>query len=355
MKSLRIVHVTNFGFKPVKAYLHNTGMKLSNGWIRAGHHVINFSDRDIARWKAFMGYRRWGVSSVNQLLLKLCKNTKPDVVAFGHADIITNETIAQIREDLPGIKMLQWNIDWVIPSGHAIENDPTSDNNKKRILGKSELMDATFITTAGDALKEIPAFFMPNPVDLSIERGRNFESDNLPFDIFFASNAKDDRRFQCGKWREMGEFCHDMTTTLPEMKFFLPGVNGTPKVFGPDYQTALEQCSIGLNISRRNDIYLYSSDRIAQLIGNGIAVCVDRASGYADIFSDDEMVFYSSESELFEKLGRLKRDDSKRRRIAECGWKRYTSLFNSTVVGQYMLDVVFGRTSPMIESKKEIT
>ncbi|MBI3440241.1 MAG: hypothetical protein HY052_00265, partial [Proteobacteria bacterium] len=62
-KPLRIIHVANFGFKPVKAYLHNTGVKLSNGWIRAGHHVINFSDRDIAKWQAFLGYRQWGVAA----------------------------------------------------------------------------------------------------------------------------------------------------------------------------------------------------------------------------------------------------------------------------------------------------
>jgi hypothetical protein len=345
MRPQRIIHVTNFGFKPVKAYFHNTGVKLSNGWIRSGHHVINFSDRDIARWNSFLGYRPWGAAAANCLLRDLCRNTQPDVIAFGHADVITKETIAQLRADLPGVKMLQWNIDWVVPAGQAQDNDPTAENNKKRLLGKSALMDATFITTAGEALKEIPAFFMPNPVDLSIEHGRNFDSASLPFDVFFASNAENDWRFHAGQWREMNAFCRDMSAALPQMRFLLPGVNGTPKVFGPDYQAVLEKCRIGLNISRRNDARLYSSDRLAQMAGNGLAVCIDRASGYNDIFSDEEMVFYSSESELFEKLLKLKRDDDLRRRIAERGWKRYSTLFNSTVVAQYMLDVVFGKTA----------
>lgn len=344
MKPQRIIHVTNFGFKPVKAYFHNTGMKLSNGWIRSGHHVINFSDRDIAKWQAFMGYRKWGVSAANNLLLKLCRSFRPDVVAFGHADIISNETIAAIRVALPAVKMLQWNIDWVAPAGSALENDSTSDNNKKKLLGKTALLDGTFITTAGAALKEIGAHFFANPVDLSIERSRNFEQADLPYDVFFASNAEDDKRYHGGQWREMGAFCSDMTAALPQFKFALHGVSGgLPKVFGPAYQDALSSCRIGLNISRRNDIYLYSSDRLAQMIGNGMAVCTDRASGYDDIFSDDEMVFYSSEKELFERLARLKQDDRERRSIAERGWKRYNDLYNSTRVAQYMLDTVFGQ------------
>lgn len=342
MKPLRIIHVANFGFKPVKAYLHNTGMKLSNGWIRAGHHVINFSDRDIAKWQAFLGYRKLGVSAANKTLLKLCKSMRPDVVVFGHADVITNETIAQIRADVPGVKMMQWNFDWIVPEGYALDNDPTSDNNKKKIRGKAALLDATFITTAGPALEEMSAHFMPNPVDLSIERHRNFERNDLPFDVFFASNSEDDRRHHCGEWREMGEFCRSMAAAVPSLKLMLPGINNAPKVFGPAYDDALGQCKIGLNISRRNDIYLYSSDRLAQMIGNGLAVCIDRASGYGDVFSEEEMIFYSTEDELFEKLARLKKDDAVRKRIAEQGWKRYTELYNSTAVAQSMLDALYG-------------
>jgi spore maturation protein CgeB len=134
-----------------------------------------------------------------------------------------------------------------------------------------------------------------------------------------------------------------MTAAVPELKLSLHGINGQPNVLGPAYDDALSRCRIGLNISRRNDAYLYSSDRIAQMIGNGLATCIDRATGYSDIFSDDEMVFYSSENELFEKLARLKKDDAERCSIAENGWKRYTTLFNSTTVAQFMLDALYGR------------
>ena len=352
IEAQRIIHVTNFGFKPVKAYLHNTGVKLSNGWIRGGHHVINFSDRDIAKWRAFLGHRKWGVSVTNQMLLELCRSIKPDVVAFGHADIITAETIAHICAELPDVRMLQWNVDWLVPSELALKGDPTAENNKIKILSKADVLDATFVTTAGSVLEEMskpkhPVCFMPNPVDLSIERCRNFEKDNLPFDVFFASNSEDDRRYHCGAWHHMDVFCRDMAKSAPDLRLALPGIGGQPKVFGPEYQGLLGQCRIGLNISRRNDQYLYSSDRIAQMIGNGLVICVDRASGYGDIFSDDEMVFYSSEDELFKKLSALKKDDSRRKRIGEAGWKKYSELFNSSVVAQYMLDVVMGHAAAL--------
>ena len=346
MKSRRIIHVANFGFKPVKVYLHNTATKLSNGWIRAGHHVINLSDRDIARWASFLGNRRLGAKAVNRLLLDSCRNFQPDVVVFGHADIITPETLSAIRALLPQVKMLQWNVDWLVPGGNALSNDPTSKNNLEKILSKRPFLDATFLTTAGDILKEIAtpahaAAFLPNPVDRSIERNRNFEIESLPYDVFFPSNSEDDRRFHCGSWRSMGDFSHDMQKALPDMSFLTPGINGITKVFGPQYQDAICQCRIGLNISRRNDSYLYSSDRLAHLIGNGLVVCIDRAAGYSDIFMDDEMVFYTSEEDLFSQLGRLERDDKERRRIAENGWGRYGELFDSKIIAQYMLDVVY--------------
>jgi hypothetical protein len=351
MKSRRIIHVSNFAFKPVKVYLHNTAMKLSNGWIRAGHHVINFSDRDIARWTGFLGIRQSGVSKANKLLIEACKNFQPDVVAFGHADTISPDTLLAIRSLLPHVKMLQWNVDWMVPTGHALSTDPTAANNRKKLLAKQEFLDATFITTAGPVLKELStsrhtAAFMPNPVDPSIERGRNFEIDTLPYDIFFPSNSADDRRFHAGKWRAMGDFTSDMQKALPELSFLTPGINGMPKVFGPSYQNAICQCRMGLNISRRNDAYLYSSDRLAHLIGNGLAVCIDRATSYADIFSDDEMIFYASEQELFMRLVTLRQNDEERKRIAKNGWQRYGFLFDSRVIGQYMLDVVYGEHNP---------
>lgn len=348
---LRIIHVANFGFKASKVYLHSTAAKLSNGWTRAGHHVINFSDRDITRWTSLLGYKPRGRRETNKLLLKLCRNIKPDVIAFGHADIISAETIISIKNALPNVRLLQWNVDWYVPVSHALSDDPTAENNRQKIFSKRDHLDATFITTAGQALHEISSVghvgaFLPNPTDASLERGRNFEKTDLLHDLFFASNSSDDRRFHGGEWRSMNDFCRDIKQADPTLECGFYGINGSDKVFGPAYESAITKSRIGLNISRRNDAYLYSSDRLAHMVGNGLAICIDRATGYGDIFSDDEMVFYDTENDLLEKIISLKNDDFKRQDIARKGWEKYTRLFNSTVVAQYMLDVVMGEHNP---------
>jgi hypothetical protein len=107
----RILHVSNFGFKPTKVYLHGVAHKLTNGWVRGGHHVVNFSDRDIARWEGILGHRKLGVRACNKALLAQCRALQPDVLVLGHADIITPDTVAQIRSEFSRLKVMQWNVD----------------------------------------------------------------------------------------------------------------------------------------------------------------------------------------------------------------------------------------------------
>ena len=95
-----------------------------------------------------------------------------------------------------------------------------------------------------------------------------------------------------------------------------PGVGGAPQVAGAKYQRALESAAIGLNVSKRNDVFLYSSDRLAQLAGNGLAVLIDRATGYESLLAEGEFVYFSSLDELLDKLARLTGDSAYRRRVA---------------------------------------
>lgn len=344
-RKLRILHVGNFGFKTVKLFLHGVAAKLSSGWSRGGHHVINFSDRDIARWTGF-GHRLWGARSTNRILKDFCAAADPDVLALGHADVITAETIAAIKAAQPRLKILQWNVDPLVTGHHA-----SAEDNRARLRSKMELVDATFVSTPGEPLKEFAApgritGFLPNPVDPSFERGRNFELADLPNDVFLAVWIGSERRYHAGDWRVIDEFATEMMSKLPGSRFSLHGVLGQPRAEGPTYERAILSARIGLNISKRNDVHLYSSDRLAHLAGNGLAVCIDRASGYGELIGEDGLVLYSSEGELFETLARLKSDDGLRRKIAEKGWRRYHELFDSAIIGQYMLDALYGRHEP---------
>ncbi len=46
-KKLRILHITNFNERHNGRLFFNTGRRLNNGFIRLGHSVLEFSDRDI--------------------------------------------------------------------------------------------------------------------------------------------------------------------------------------------------------------------------------------------------------------------------------------------------------------------
>jgi hypothetical protein len=103
---------------------------------------------------------------------------------------------------------------------------------------------------------------------------------------------------------------------------------------------------MGLNISRRNDVHWYSSDRMAHLAGNGVLVVMERASGFERLFSDDEIAFYDTPEGLLDILDRFGRDDVACRTMAQRGWAAYHAMFDSTRVAQYMVAVVDGLIDP---------
>ena len=58
-KNLRILHVTNFNERLDGRLFFNTGRRINNGFIRLGHSVLGFSDRDIQKYyKSFNDIKR---------------------------------------------------------------------------------------------------------------------------------------------------------------------------------------------------------------------------------------------------------------------------------------------------------
>jgi hypothetical protein len=333
----RILHIANFGRKANGAFHHSVEYKITNGLIRNGHHVVCVSDRDLARAGSWLGHRKFGVGAANREIAKLCRNMEPELLLLGHANVVRSRTIAEIRRDLPSMRVLQWNVDWLSDAA-----------NVRHIESKLDVVDATLVSTAGEALRPLARpgktiGFLPNPVDSSIERGRNFELATLPYDLIFSCGSDSDARFVCGALWKPGDLFERLERAIPDLRPLFAGMRGRPALVGARYQRALESAAIGLNVSRRNDIYLYSSDRLAQFCGNGLAVLVDRATGYGDIFSDDEFAFFSTVDELIEKTARLKADVSYRQELARAGWRRYSSLFNERAIAKYIVDVAFGR------------
>jgi len=333
----RIVHASNFSRKAKGAFQHSVEHKLTNGLIRNGHAVATFSDRDVARAGTLIGHRAFGAAAANRAFRAFCRGVEPELILLGHANTLTAATLADLRRDLRDVRIVQYNVDPLFEA-----------ENVAAILSKIEVVDATFITSAGEALR--PFYrpgkflgFMPNPVDFSIERGTNHERGDLPYALFYACGNDNDARFVCGRdWTSRDLIAH-IAGAAPHLPILSPGVRGQPQVAGGAYQRALESAAIGLNVSKRNDIPLYSSDRIAQLAGNGLAVLLDRATGYEALLAEGEFAYFSSLDELEDKLGRLASDQAGRQRLAASGRARYHALFNEALVAKYIVDVGFDR------------
>ncbi|MEJ0045930.1 MAG: glycosyltransferase [Rhodospirillales bacterium] len=103
---------------------------------------------------------------------------------------------------------------------------------------------------------------------------------------------------------------------------------------------------MGLNASRRNDLPLYSSDRLAQMVGSGQLALVDRATGYSSLFSPEEMGFFASLDELAALVRRMIAEPVARQAAAAAGRARYHALFNETRVARYVQGVAFGSHDP---------
>jgi hypothetical protein len=242
---------------------------------------------------------------------------------------------------MPAMRVLQWNVDPLFERG-----------NIARLRAKLPVVDATLVSTAGDALRTLrrPGMrlgFFPNPVDFSVETGAAHEAASLPFDLFYAcGHPSKPLRHVCGQAWDMEDFSAALRAAVPAARMRLAGLCGAPHLAGARYQAALGDCALGLNVSRRNDLLLYSSDRLAHMVGSGQVALVDRATGYDALFSRDEMGFFSTIAELTDLIRDLLADPPRRMAVAAAGRMRYHALFNETLVARYVMDVAFETHDP---------
>ena len=334
-KSLRILHVTNFNERLDGRLFFNTGRRINNGFVRLGHSVLGFSDRDIIKY--YKSYKDFtGSSTLNEKLKLTCYNYKPDMLVLGHCDLINAQQLGQLRSDYPNMRIAQWFLD------PLNKNGPDFERNKKRILDKSEFIDTNFITTSPDALKFLPSFvnnfFIPNPTDPSFETLDNFKKP-CNIDVFFAlSHGVHRGVLKSGKGDNRSYFINQLKEKTPNVKFDLYGLDKKQPVWADHYFKVISNAKMGLNLSRGKPIKYYSSDRITQIIGNGLVCLLDEATHYRDFFNDNEIVFYKNINQLSEKILKISNDDKLRRKIAENGKKKYMKFFNSNLIASYIVN-----------------
>ena len=336
--NLRILHITNFNERHNGRLFFNTGRRLNNGFIRLGHSVLEFSDRDIvSRGKSIRDLH--GSNTLNDKLVKTCYHFKPDVIVLGHADMVSQDVLLSLKKDYSNLKITQWFLDPLNKQG------PDYFKNKKRILDKSGILDSSFLTTSPDAVNFLPknykSYFIPNPSDKSMETLNNFTKD-CSNDVFFAlSHGVHRGKLKGRSYDDREKFIKNLIDKCKNIKFDIFGMNNIQPIWADQYFKNISNSKMGLNLSRGTPIKYYSSDRITQIIGNGLVTLIDEKTHYNDFFDNSEMVFYKSVSDLSEKIEKVSSDEKLRKSIGKKGKLKYMKYFNSTLVADFIINKTF--------------
>ena len=332
LNNLKILHVTNFNERHNGRLFYNSGRRINNGFIRLNHSVLELSDRDIVSYSRNLNDFK-GSKKLNEKLLDIISNYIPDLIVFGHADLIDNETINFIKKNYPNTKLCQWFLDRM--DGEWVKN-------KDRFIKKIELMDANFCTTDPKALnfsKWDNVYYIPNCVDQSLENLEIYNNNYFKSDVFFAmSHGVHRGQLKKGKKDNREIFLNQLIKKNQNIKFDVYGMNNIQPVWSDKFLECLSKSSMALNLSRGKPVKYYSSDRIAQLIGNGLLTFVDEKTYLSDFFSNKEVVFYKDLNDLSYKMNKYKKDKKNRKKIARSGRKFYFKYFNSTLVADYIIN-----------------
>ncbi len=133
-----------------------------------------------------------------------------------------------------------------------------------------------------------------------------------------------------------------MIQITPNAKFDVYGINNIQPIWADHYFKTIENAKMGLNLSRGDAIKYYSSDRITQIVGNGLVCLIDEKTQYRDFFSDKEMVFYKNINDLSDKILRVSNDEKLRKSLGKNAKDKYMKFFNSTLVAEFIINKTLG-------------
>jgi hypothetical protein len=235
---MRVLLVGNANERFFGGRSYNVERKLANGFVRNGHLVHFFSDRDVARAGTIFRSSRAGRGVANRNFLETVRQFVPDLIVVNHSCLLSTETLAEAKAIRGGTRLAQVCVDPLFrPSNLAFLKD------------RARVVDASFVTTAGAALADFSgpatrAAYMPNPIDPSIETGRGFERDDQTYDVFWAARAG------------TGDHPADPRVIFPlhlarsgQVAIDYHGIDDRPQLFGAAYFPHLNNARMGLNLN----------------------------------------------------------------------------------------------------------
>ena len=161
------------------------------------------------------------------------------------------------------------------------------------------------------------------------------------YDVFFAmSHGVHRGTLKKGKFDKRTLIIDKLTKKSPNLKFNVNGAYNNQPVWADDFLVNLYLSKMALNLSQGKAIKYYSSDRISQLIGNGILTFIDKRTKLNNFFTNKEVVFYDSLDDLSKKMDFYSKNNALRIKIAKAGRAKYHKNFDSKKVAQYMINKV---------------
>ena len=336
---MKILHISNFVQKQNGRLQWNHCFKINNGFIRNGHNVCSFSDRDMSRMNLINKIN--GNKDLNKKLINTFKNFYPDLVVLGHADKVHRDTLSEFKIINKEVKIIEWSVD------HYYLN-----KTSQKLQLNSDFVDAFFITNADEKLNTCltsrnSISFFPNIFDKSIENLTIYDNNYFKYDLFYALSYG----VGTGKLRkkksnyDREEILDYITKNIPQIKTNFYGYDGRQPVWGNQFEKELSNSLLSLNLSRKPHIKYYSSDRISQYMGNGSCVFIDINSGLNELFNDNEAVFFDSYDldEFQRKILYYVENIQETRSIAKKGWEKGHSNYNERIVTEYFIDIAFNK------------
>lgn len=317
---MRIIHCAPFNiFTKTGGSLYANPIKITQGLMQNNHFVHNFDYRDTSRYMSFFRNKKNGQKAMNEFFKNLIGDIRPDLIVFGHAELIEEETFEYIKRN--NIRMIFW------------YNDIPIQASFQKI---AHYFDFILTTAGGDFISNIKqynnnVFFLPNLVDENIEKYKAYENKSFENDLLFTARNDPERA-------ELREYLNANINSDIKIKYI--GHNKKSVVIGDAYLKALASSKICVNHNR--DFTLmnewYTSDRLFHILGNGSFALSTKIINGEDFF-EDKLEYYESYEDLVSKVHYFL--DNEKERLEKSKWlrARVHTLFNSKRVAKYILSL----------------
>jgi hypothetical protein len=248
-----------------------------------------------------------------------------------------------LRSNNKNLIISQWNEDPLMPGLKF------SQKNIENIRPYVKIVDHNFITTHSSVLKnqfkncKFNFFFIPVDKNIECFEVYNFLPKN---DIFYAMSHGVNRGVLKGGFEDNRiKFLDKLIKKTQNIRHDFRGFGSKQPIWGSDFNKAIINCKMGLNLSRGAPTKYYSSNRIASILGNGLLTFIDKRTQLNDFFSNQEVVFYNNIDDLASKIIFYSKNDKLRKKIAKNGKKKYFKLFNGNKIAKHIVDISLGNKS----------